>query len=77
MGNKYVLTIIDAFSKCAEIEAIPEKIAKTVVDTVITQMEAKNFLIKFQQMSTRNFVTRVHTLLQHIPNAIVRQRLNS
>jgi hypothetical protein len=37
MGNKYVLTIIDAFTMYGEICAIPNKEAETVADMVFTE----------------------------------------
>jgi hypothetical protein len=37
MGNKYILTITDAFTKYSEIVAIPNKEAETVADAVFTK----------------------------------------
>jgi hypothetical protein len=37
MGTKYVLTITDAFTKYAEICAIPNKEAETVADMLFTR----------------------------------------
>lgn len=37
MGNKYVLTITDAFTKYAEIMATPNKEADTVANVVFTK----------------------------------------
>ena len=37
MGNKYMLTITDAFTKYAEIFAISNKEAETVADVVFTK----------------------------------------
>ena len=36
-GNKYVLTMMDAFTKYSEIMAIPNKVALTVADAVYTK----------------------------------------
>ena len=36
-GNKYVLTMTDAFTKYAEIVAIPNKEAVTVADAIFTK----------------------------------------
>ena len=38
-GNKYVLTMTDAFTKYAEIVAIPNKEAVTVADAIFTWMD--------------------------------------
>jgi hypothetical protein len=37
MGNKYILTIMDAFTKYSETVAIPNKEAETVADAVFTK----------------------------------------
>jgi hypothetical protein len=37
MGNKYILTITDAFTKYSGIMAIPNKEAETVADAVVTK----------------------------------------
>jgi hypothetical protein len=37
MGNKYILTITDAFTKYPEIFAIPNKEAETVADAEFTK----------------------------------------
>jgi hypothetical protein len=37
MGNKYILTITDAFKKYSEIVAISNKEAETVADAVFTK----------------------------------------
>jgi hypothetical protein len=37
MGNKYILTITDAFTKYSEIVAIPNKEAETVADAIFTK----------------------------------------
>jgi hypothetical protein len=43
MGNKYELTMTDAFTKCAEIFAIPNKKAKTVIQIWFSQNEYVNY----------------------------------
>ena len=41
-SNKYVLTMTDAFTKYAEIVAIPNKEAETVADAVFTKWICRN-----------------------------------
>jgi hypothetical protein len=36
MGNKYVLTVTDAFTKCTEVFAIPNKEAETIAEVAFT-----------------------------------------
>ncbi len=81
MGDQYVVTITDAFTKYAEIVGIPKKKAEMVADTVST----KCFLYRCQAIihtdggkefinKTATKLSRVHTQLQHISSATVRQR---